>query len=93
MVEEALWEPDAMRWDWVIVPEVARDLLSAQGAIDVEASGNGSKRRVHGHVSAKVPLFGARVEGVIVAGLERAYDEEGRRLLAWLGRKGGTEPV
>ena len=85
-VEEAIWEPEAMRWDWIIVPEVAGELLAAQGAIDLEVSATGSRKRVRGRVSVKIPLFGRRVERVIVDGLRRAYDEEAKRLQAWLDR-------
>ncbi len=85
-VEEAIWHPIAMRWDWLIVPEVAKELLSSYGAIQVEPSGERSTRWVRGRVSVKVPLFGKRAERVIVDGIERAYDQEGRRLGAWLSR-------
>ena len=83
-VEEATWSPQAMRWDWVIHPEVAKELLDAKGAIEVEANGEGASRRVSGEVRIKVPIYGARVEGVIVEGIRHAYDEEAERLRAWI---------
>lgn len=83
-VEEATWHPDAMRWDWVIHPEVASDLLSSNGSIELEDDGGDTVRRVSGVVKVKVPLYGGKVEGLIVQELERAYDEEADRLAAWL---------
>ena len=41
-------------------------------------------RLVTGTVKVKVPLYGGRVEGVIVQGLEQAYAEEATRLAKWL---------
>ena len=35
-------------------------------------------------VKVKVPLYGGKVEGWIVDGLEHAYAEEAERLQAWL---------
>ena len=83
-VEEATWDPDGRRWDWVIRPEVAADLLSSSGTIELDDAGPESLRRVSGHVDVKVPLYGGRVERVVVQGLERAYSEEAERLAAWL---------
>lgn len=82
--EEATWHPADMRWAWVIHPEVAKELLDAKGAIEVESDGHGTLRRVSGRVSVKVPFFGAKVEGLIVEGIKKAYDEEAGRLAAWL---------
>lgn len=83
-VEE--WRSDAPRrkWTWVIHPEVAPELLRASGTLEVVPDGAGSLRRITGHVAVRVPLYGGRVEGWIVDGLERAYDEEADRLRAWL---------
>ena len=85
-VEEATWDPAERRWEWVILPEVAAHLLSSQGTIDLEDAGDESVRRVTGRVEVKVPLYGGRVENVVVQGLERAYSEEAERLAAWLER-------
>lgn len=83
-VEEAKWDPGAQRWDWVIHPEVASDLLSSKGSIELEEDGDGTVRRVSGVVKVKVPLYGGKVEGLIVRELERAYEEEADRLAQWL---------
>ena len=83
-VEEATWHPSAMRWDWVIHPEVASELLSSSGSIELEDDGAQTVRRVSGVVKVKVPLYGGKVEGLIVKELERAYDEEADRLATWL---------
>ena len=83
-VEEATWDPKKLRWDWVILPEVASDLLSARGAVELDEDRGRTVRRVNGDVKVRVPLYGARVEGIIVQGLERAYAEEADRLAAWL---------
>ena len=85
-VEEATWDPAELRWEWFIRPEVAADLLSSHGTIELEDEGAQTVRRVTGVVEVKVPLYGGRVEGVVVQGLERAYAEEAERLAAWLER-------
>jgi hypothetical protein len=83
-VEEAVWHPDRGRWDWRVHPEVAAELLSAAGAIELAAAGDHTSRRVVGDVRVKVPIYGGRVEGWIVDGLVRAYEEEADRLRQWL---------
>lgn len=85
-VEEATWHPSRMHWEWVILPEVAADLLSSAGSIDLTEDGDGTLRRVTGAVKVKVPLYGGRVEGVIVQNLKQAYEEEATRLAKWLER-------
>jgi hypothetical protein len=87
-VEEAIWDPAALRWTWVVIPEVGGDLLRARGRIDLIADGAATLRRVAGSVRVGVPIFGGRVESAIVAGLEGAYAEEASRLAAWLGARG-----
>jgi hypothetical protein len=83
-IEEAVWEPDAMRWSWTILPEVAKDLLDAKGTISIEDDGEAAIRTVTGTVKVKVPLYGSKVEGWIVNGIEAAYEEEADRLTEWL---------
>jgi hypothetical protein len=86
-VEEAVWDPDEMRWDWKIVPEIAAELLSASGETVVEQDGAETVRTVAGSIKVKVPLYGGKVEGWIVDGLRAAYDEEADRLAEWLERE------
>ncbi len=86
-IEEATWDPKSSRWDWTIHPEVARDLLKASGQIAVHAAGRGATRTVSGRVKVAVPLYGSKVEGWIVSGLEDAYEEEAERLTRWLERE------
>jgi Protein of unknown function (DUF2505) len=50
----------------------------------MEADGEKTVRRVTGTVKVRVPLYGGKVEGWIVDGLERAYEEEAERLAEWL---------
>jgi hypothetical protein len=83
-IEEAVWEPDAMCWSWTILPEVAKDLLDAKGTISIEDDGEAAIRTVSGTVKVKVPLYGSKVEGWIVHGIEAAYEEEADRLAEWL---------
>ena len=84
-IEEATWHPELGRWEWVIKPEVAADILKASGTTSIEPDGDGALRRVTGSVQVRVPLYGSRVEGWIVQGLEESYAEEARRLEEWLG--------
>jgi hypothetical protein len=83
-VERAEWDPGSSRWTWTIEPEVAAELLDAGGSTEIAKDGSGSIRRVRGTVKVKVPLYGSRVEKWVVQGLERAYDEEARRIEQWL---------
>ncbi len=83
-VEEAIWDPEKLRWAWVILPEVGGDLLAARGEVALGDEAGQTVRRVTGSVSVRVPLYGGRVERIIVDGLQRAYDQEAARLAAWL---------
>lgn len=86
-VQEERWDAAGTHCDWVIHPEVAADLLSASGTIELAASGEGTTRSVTGEVKVRVPLYGGKVEGWIVGGVTRAYDEEAALLTAWLERE------
>jgi hypothetical protein len=83
-VEEATWRPEHDRWDWIIQPEAAEDLLDASGRIVLTESDGKTTRTVTGRVKVNVPLYGSKVERWIVDGLTDAYDEEADRLRAWL---------
>lgn len=83
-VEEAVWHPQAMAWEWKIEPEVAADLLSAAGRIEIAPEGEGTERVVTGSVKVRVPLYGGKVERWVVEGVQRAYEEEAQRLRDWL---------
>lgn len=83
-IEEWHGDRDRHRWTWEIHPEVARELLSASGAMEVAPDGGGAVRRITGRVAVRVPLYGGKVEGWIVDGLERAYEEEADRLRRWI---------
>lgn len=83
-VEDATWDPERLTWTWVIKPEVGADLLKASGKTTLSSSGDRAIRRVTGAVQVRVPLYGGKVEGWIVDGLEQSYDEEAERLQAWL---------
>lgn len=85
-VEESIWYPDRNQWEWVVIPEAAENLLDAQGYISLKDESGKTARIVHGTVKVKVPLYGGKVEGWIVDGLEHAYAEEAERLQAWLQR-------
>jgi hypothetical protein len=83
-VEHATWHPEKMVWTWEVHPEVAADLLEASGEIALEASRKGTKRVVSGSLKVKVPLYGGKVEGWVVKGLESAYEDEAEHLTEWL---------
>lgn len=85
-IEEATWYPDRNQWEWVVLPEVADNLLKANGYISLSGNSDKTERIVHGTVKVSVPLYGGRVEGWIVDGLEHAYAEEAERLQVWLDR-------
>ena len=85
--EEATWHPDDSHWEWHVIPEVAKELLSAAGRIELEDRGDQTQRTITGEVKVRVPLYGGKVERWIVAGLEHAYGEEADRLVEWLERE------
>jgi hypothetical protein len=86
-VEEAIWYPDKHVWEWKILPEVAKELLAASGTIELHPKGAKTLRVVTGEVKVRVPLYGGKVEGWIVDGLERAYADEADHLEAWLRQR------
>ena len=85
-VQEEHWDPETRRWDWVIHPEVAKELLSASGHTLLDEIESGTRRTVAGEVRVHVPIYGGRVEGWIVEGITGAYNEEAERLAQWLRR-------
>ncbi|MGH2694449.1 MAG: DUF2505 domain-containing protein [Actinomycetota bacterium] len=89
-VEEARWNPGAMAWTWEIEPEVGGQLLTASGTVELDGGPEETARTVLGDVRVKVPLYGGRVEGLIVEHLEGAYDEEAHRIEQWLRSRAGT---
>jgi hypothetical protein len=84
-VEEATWDPGAGSWTWEIQPEAAANLLESSGTIRIDGSGDKTVRIVTGMVKVKIPLYGGKVERMIVDGIEKSYDEEAERLAKWLG--------
>jgi hypothetical protein len=86
-VQEELWDAERRHCEWTIHPEVAAELLSASGTITIGDSDGKTVRTVTGDVRVRVPLYGGKVEGWIVQGVSRAYDEEAARLAAWLERE------
>jgi Protein of unknown function (DUF2505) len=84
-VESARWDPRARGWRWDIEPEVGASLLDAGGSVELESDGDDrTLRRVTGSVNVKVPVYGSKVERIIVDGLKSAYDDEARRLSKWV---------
>ena len=86
-IEESTWHPDQSEWRWVVIPEVGGSMLEAQGRVRIAPDGDGTERLVSGTVKVKVPLYGGKVEGWIVDGIEHAYAEEAERLEAWLAHR------
>jgi len=86
-IEESTWHPKEMRWEWDIHPEIGGELLAARGTVDLEEEDGKTARHVRGHVKVRVPLYGGKVEGWIVEGLEAAYAEESERLAEWIERE------
>ena len=85
-IEVSTWHPDRTQWEWTVEPEIGDHLLDANGYISLKGDGGKTERIVHGTVKVGVPLYGGKVEGWIVDGLEHAYTEEAERLQAWLDR-------
>lgn len=86
-VQEERWDPSLRHCDWTIHPEVAAELLTASGTIDLTGATDRTTRSISGEVKVRVPLYGGKVEGWIVDGVTRAYDEESERIAAWLERE------
>lgn len=53
-----------------LLPDEYPDLLRASASATFAADGSGTTRVVQGRVEVPVPIFGAKVEGAIVEGLE-----------------------
>ena len=83
-VEEATWDPDSQRWRWIVIPEVAKEMLDAKGTIELTPRAAATDRTIEGDVKVRVPIYGSKVERWIVDGIEHAYAEEAERLEAWL---------
>lgn len=83
-VEVGEWHPEESTWRWRIEPEAAAELLQASGRTVLLPSDRGTIRKVTGTVKVRVPIYGGKVEGWIIDGLERAYDEEAVHLEDWL---------
>jgi hypothetical protein len=86
-VQEEHWDANRMHCEWTIHPEVAGDLLSAAGTIDIEPADGKAIRSVAGDIKVRVPLYGGKVERWIVDGVSRAYAEEADLLARWLERE------
>lgn len=68
-----------------LLPDEYPDLLKASAAAVFSVDGDGTRRMVRGTVEVPVPIFGSKVEGAIVEGLEAHLDNEvveARRRLA-----------
>lgn len=85
-VQHETWDPQARAWAWEVHPEVGEGLLAARGSILLEGSEGKTIRTVTGEVKVGVPLYGGKVEGWIVEGLEQAYGEEAELITRWLQR-------
>ena len=86
-VEDANWDPETQTWSWTIEPEIGGGMLESRGEISLEdLDDHTTRRRVTGIVKVSVPLYGGKVENLIVGGLERAYEEEAQRLTSWVQR-------
>jgi len=69
-VEVTTLDPTARRSTSELVPDDYPDLLRASAAAAFDADGSGTVRVVRGRVEVPVPIFGSKVEGAIVEGLE-----------------------
>ncbi len=87
--EEWTYHPDALRWDWRIRPDVGARLLDAAGEMTFEACGEGTVRAVRGHIRFNVPIYGGRVEELVVRELSRSYEKEAEHLTRWLNGQAG----
>ncbi|MEA2476971.1 MAG: hypothetical protein QOF16_1068 [Actinomycetota bacterium] len=83
-VETAVWDQSKLTWTWSVEPEVAKELLSADGTIELRADGSLCARQIRGRVELRVPIYGSRIEPHIVEGLKEGYDEEVERIEKWL---------
>ena len=87
-VEHAVYTPDELAWRWIVEPEVGRGLLKAGGTITFGDHADGTLRRVAGDVAFRVPVYGGRVEEIVVDHLDKIYDVEARHLAGWLESTG-----
>jgi hypothetical protein len=83
-VEDALYDPDSLMWEWDIHPEAGGRLLSSGGMMALGEHTEGTLRRVTGDVSFRVPVYGGRVEEIVVDHLDKIYDTEAHHLASWI---------
>lgn len=69
-VEVTTLDAAARRSTSELLPDEYPDLLRASATAAFDADGTGTVRVVHGKVEVPVPIFGSKVEGAIVEGLE-----------------------
>ena len=69
-VEVTTLDVTAQRSTSALLPDEYPDLLRASASAAFDAEGTGTVRVVHGSVEVPVPIFGSKVEGAIVEGLE-----------------------
>jgi Protein of unknown function (DUF2505) len=88
-IEEAIWFPEEMTWRWKVTPEVAANILSAGGTLQLFAEEKETSRVVSGEVRVHVPFVGGAVERSIVESVTKVYDKEADRLSRWLQDRPG----
>ena len=69
-VEVTTLDPPKRRSTSDMLPDEYPDLLRASASATFDSDGSGTVRVVRGRVEVAVPIFGRRVEGAIVEGLE-----------------------
>ena len=95
----AVIDPDKLTWvqetehdlgtgdtTFTLVPDHYPDRLSASGAFQVTADGDGAKRVVTGELKVRALLVGGKVEQAIVSGLEEYLVAEAPAVDAYLSR-------
>lgn len=86
-IEQGVYSPRDLSWEWTIKPEVGGGLMSAGGHTVFRDHADGTLRAVSGEVSFHVPIYGRRVEEVVVDHLEKTYAAEARHLADWIASR------
>jgi hypothetical protein len=75
---------DAHRLDWQVFPTMAKDKVSATGAMLMRSTSTGVERLIDGDISVRVPLIGKRIEKVVLQSVLSSYEQAAQVTHRWL---------
>lgn len=80
-------DPDRGVIDWEVIPPVMRDRFTGKGTYVVTPTDDGCERLLEGEISVRVPMFGKRIEKMVVDLLQKAYTAGAKVRTDWILKK------